>query len=82
MPKNETKPVTVKEAEKENKFFRAYMELNESKKAVLRADFINEFDYKSFDSFYRKLNDPTVLWLHEKKWLAERFGTTVKDLFN
>jgi hypothetical protein len=67
--------------EVKNPFKDAYNELNESKKAVLRADFINEMDYKSFDSFYRKLRNPEEVYKNEKKWFAEKMGLTVAELF-
>lgn len=66
---------------KESKFQIAYNELNESKKAVLRVDFLTEMGYKSFDTFYKKLRGESEIYINEKKWFAEKMQTVVEQLF-
>ena len=44
----------------------AYKDLNDSQKAILRVGFLEMFDYKSFDSFYKKLSGETKFWKNEK----------------
>lgn len=62
-------------------FREAYFELNESRKARLRSDFLTDHGYKSFDSFYKKLQGESEIYINEKKWFAEKMQTTVEVLF-
>lgn len=64
-----------------NKLQELYNDLSNAKKEALRADFSKDFDYKSDNHFYKKLNRTTPFWNYEKKWLAARFETTENELF-
>lgn len=64
-----------------NQFLIVYNDLNNNKKALLQKDFCDEFDYKSFDSFYKKKNQETKFWANEQRWLAKYLKTTVEELF-
>lgn len=67
--------------EKTSPFREAYNELNESRKARLRADFITDHGYKSFDTFYRKLSGISEIYPNEKKYIAEKMNLPVEQLF-
>lgn len=62
-------------------FQAAYNELNESRKARLRSDFLTDHGYKSFDTFYKKLSGASEIYINEKKYIAEKMDTTVEALF-
>jgi outer membrane cobalamin receptor len=64
----------------DNKFKKAYMELNESKKKDLRENFNKEFEYSN-DAFYKKSNSLNFFWNNEKKFIANAMGKTVTELF-
>lgn len=64
-----------------NKFLTTYNDLSNKKKAELQDKFCKEFDYRSFDSFYKKKNQETKFWANEQRWLAKYLKTTVEELF-
>lgn len=72
---------TTDHTKKQTPFQLAYYDLNESRKARLRSDFITNHGYKSFDTFYKKLNGQSEIYINEKKWFAEKMNTTVEVLF-
>lgn len=74
MNENEVKHDTTK-------FQSAYNELNDGKKALLRLEFLAEFEHKAFDTFYKKKSGESPLKKLEKEWLAKWLNKTVEDLF-
>lgn len=66
--------------EENNKFKKAYMQLNETQKKTLRDNFNEEFEYGN-SAFWRKVNNPNQFWNTEKKFIAKAMDKTLNELF-
>lgn len=64
-------------------FRKAYDDLSETKKALLRIAFKEHFDYRSMDTFYKKMNaeEGEGFKKLEKEWLSVKMNIPQKELF-
>lgn len=69
------------EITEKTKFQKAYDDLNDTKKALLRTGFLEQFSYKSFDTFYKKMRGETEFYKHEQIWIAEQMNIAIEKLF-
>lgn len=65
----------------ENNLQSLYDQLNEKQKEIIRNDFLEMFDHKSKDTFYKKLRGESPVYTLERKFFANRFNKPEADLF-